>query len=51
MVLPSQRFGQEALCSGRVLLGRAEKVEGGRAGGIHRPIQVARHSAKSCATG
>ena len=26
MVLPSQRFGQEALCCGRVLLGREEKV-------------------------
>jgi hypothetical protein len=40
MVLPSQRFGQEALCCGRVLLGREEKVEG-RAGGVHRPIQAA----------
>jgi hypothetical protein len=40
MVLPSQRFGQEALCCGRVLLGREEKVEG-RAGRIHRTIQVA----------
>jgi hypothetical protein len=40
MVLPSQRFGQEALCRGRVLLGREEKVEG-RAGRIHRTIQVA----------
>ena len=27
MVLPSQRFGQEALCCGRVLPGREEKVE------------------------
>src|SRR5271166_6933150 len=34
MVLPSQRFGQEALCGSRVL-GREEKVEG-RAGRIHR---------------
>ena len=40
MVLPSQRFGQKALGRGRVLLGREEKVEG-RAGGVHRPIQVA----------
>jgi hypothetical protein len=40
MVLPSQRFGQKALCCGRVLLGREEKVEG-RAGRIHRTIQVA----------
>src|SRR5271165_3991431 len=30
----------EALCCGRVLLGREEKVEG-RAGRIHRTIQVA----------
>jgi hypothetical protein len=35
MVLPSQRFDQEAHCCGRVLLGREEKVEG-RAGRIHR---------------
>ena len=27
MVLPFQRFDQEALCCGRVLLGREEKVE------------------------
>ena len=40
MVLLTQGFGQEALCCGRVLLGREEKVEG-RAGGVHRPIQVA----------
>ena len=40
MVLPSQRFGQKALCCGRVLLGREEKVEG-RAGRIHRTLQVA----------
>src|ERR1700738_3081521 len=40
MVLPSQRFGQEALCCGRVLLGREEEVEG-RPSGIHRTIQVA----------
>jgi Exopolysaccharide synthesis, ExoD len=40
MVLPTQRFGQEALCCGRVLPGREEKVEG-RAGRIHRTIQVA----------
>jgi hypothetical protein len=40
MVLPPQRFGQEALCCSRVLLGREEKVEG-RAAGVHRPIQVA----------
>ena len=39
MVLPSQCFGQEALCCGRVLLGREKKVEG-RAGRIHRTIQV-----------
>ena len=39
MVLSAQRFGQEALCCGRVLLGREEKVEG-RAGGIHRPVKV-----------
>jgi hypothetical protein len=37
---PSQRFGQEALCCSRVLLGREEKVEG-RPSGIHRTIQVA----------
>ena len=35
MVLPPQRFGQEALCCGR-----EEKVEG-RAGRIHRTLQVA----------
>src|ERR1700746_2754225 len=40
MVLLTQGFGQEALCYGRVLLGREEKVEGAAAGG-HRPIQVA----------
>jgi hypothetical protein len=40
MVLPSQRFDQEALGRGRVLLGREEKVEG-RAGRIHRAIRVA----------
>jgi hypothetical protein len=40
MVLPSQCFGQEALCCGRFLLGREKKVEG-RAGRIHRTIQVA----------
>jgi hypothetical protein len=28
MVLLTQGFGQEALCRGRVLLGREEKVEG-----------------------
>src|SRR5580692_2877536 len=39
-VPPSQRFGQKALCRGRVLLGREEKVEG-RAGRIHRTIKVA----------
>jgi hypothetical protein len=39
MVLLTQGFGQEALCCGRVLLGREEKVEG-RAGGVHRPIKV-----------
>jgi hypothetical protein len=39
MVLLTQSFGQEALCCGRVLLGREEKVEGGT-GGVHRPIQV-----------
>src|SRR5271157_5943771 len=39
MVLSAQRFRQEALCCGRVLLGREEKVEG-RAGGIHRPVKV-----------
>ena len=38
--LPAQGFGQKALCCGRVLLGREEKVEG-RAGRIHRTIQVA----------
>ena len=40
MVLPSQRFGQEALCCGRVLLGREQEVDR-RAGRIHRTIQVA----------
>jgi hypothetical protein len=40
MVCSAERFGQEALCCGRVLLGRKEKVEG-RAAGVHRPIQVA----------
>jgi hypothetical protein len=40
LVLSTQGFGQEALCCGRVLLGREEKVKG-RAGEIHRPIQVA----------
>src|SRR5271165_7428923 len=40
MVLPPQRFAQEALCCSRVLLGREEKVEG-RARRIHRTIQVA----------
>jgi len=45
MVLPSQRFGQEALCCSRVLLGRKEKVEG-RAGRIHRTIQVALSSTR-----
>jgi hypothetical protein len=35
-----QSFVQEALCCGRVLLGREEKVEGG-AGRILRTIQVA----------
>ena len=40
MVLPPQRFGQEALCCSRVLLGRMEKIDG-RAGRIHRTIQVA----------
>jgi len=39
MVLSAQRFGQEALCCGRVLLGREEKVEG-RAAGVHRPVKV-----------
>jgi len=39
MVLPTQGFGQEALCCGRVLLGREEKVECG-ADGVHRPIKV-----------
>src|SRR5580693_2878835 len=39
MVLLTQRFGQEALCCGRVLLGREEKVDG-RAGRIHRTIQI-----------
>ena len=39
MVLPSQSFDKKALCCGRVLLGREEKVEG-RAGRIHRTIQV-----------
>jgi hypothetical protein len=40
MVLPSQRFGQEALCCGRVLPGLEEKVEG-HAGRIHRTIEIA----------
>jgi hypothetical protein len=40
MVLPSQRFGQEALCRRCIAFGRKEKVEG-RAGRIHRTIQIA----------
>jgi hypothetical protein len=40
MVCSAERFGKKALCCGRVLLGREEKVEG-RAGRIHRSIQVA----------
>jgi hypothetical protein len=39
IVLLTQGFGQEALCCGRVLLGREKEVEGG-AGGIHRPVKV-----------
>jgi hypothetical protein len=38
MVCSADRFGQKALCCGRVLLGREKEVEG-RAGGIHRPVK------------
>ena len=40
MVRTSQSFGQEALCCGRVLLGREEKVDR-RTGRVHSTIQVA----------
>src|SRR5208282_518919 len=40
MVCSAERFGKEALCCGRVLLSREEKVEG-RPGRINRTIQVA----------
>jgi hypothetical protein len=39
MVLPSQRFCQEALCRRCIAFGREEEVEG-RAGRIHRTIQI-----------
>jgi len=40
IVLPSQRFSQEALCCGRVLLCREKEVDC-RTGRVHRPIKVA----------
>jgi len=40
MVCSDERFGQEALCCGRVLLGREQEVDC-RTGRIHRTIQVA----------
>src|SRR5690348_637020 len=40
MLCSAERFGKEALCCGRVLLSREEKVEG-RSGRIYRTIQVA----------
>src|ERR1700686_3643060 len=39
MVCSAERFGQKALCYGRVLFGREKEVEG-RAGRIHRPEKV-----------
>ena len=40
MVLPSQRFSQEALCCGRILFSREQEVDR-RAGRIHRTVEVA----------